>query len=283
MEIPATGSRSARSTYPRWTHWAARGMRSPPRAGPQWRGVGPAHGRPTGRRGSIVGVMPQQVPTVTVPDLPAQLPQSTVLLDVREQDEWDAGHAPQAQHIPMSELAGRLGGAAGRPGGPGHLPQRRPLRARHRVPQRQRLGRPQRRRRHAVRGRPPAATSPATRASRRSYDQVGGHEPAQHRRGSRGAGCRISGRPPTASPRAGASRHWPGAGRRPSPGAYRRHEPGHRRAGPRGRRPRGGDDVGGGRRCRCWPRRGRSGATSCWCAAAAARCRTAWSPRRTRW
>ena len=52
--------------------------------------------------------MPQQVPTVTVPDVPAELPQSTVLLDVREQDEWEAGHAPQARHIPMSELAGRL-------------------------------------------------------------------------------------------------------------------------------------------------------------------------------
>jgi rhodanese-related sulfurtransferase len=51
--------------------------------------------------------MPQQVPTVTVPDVPAQLPLNTVLLDVREQDEWDAGHAPNAQHIPMSEL-GRL-------------------------------------------------------------------------------------------------------------------------------------------------------------------------------
>jgi rhodanese-related sulfurtransferase len=52
--------------------------------------------------------MPSQVPTVTVPDVPAELPQSTVLLDVREQDEWEAGHAPQARHIPMSELAGRL-------------------------------------------------------------------------------------------------------------------------------------------------------------------------------
>jgi rhodanese-related sulfurtransferase len=53
--------------------------------------------------------MPSQVPSVTVPDLPAELPQDIVLLDVREQDEWDAGHAPRAQHIPMSELAGRLG------------------------------------------------------------------------------------------------------------------------------------------------------------------------------
>ena len=31
-----------------------------------------------------------------------------VLLDVREQHEWDAGHAPQARHLAMSELAGRI-------------------------------------------------------------------------------------------------------------------------------------------------------------------------------
>ena len=32
-----------------------------------------------------------------------------MLLDVREQHEWDAGHAPQAVHIPMSELQSRAG------------------------------------------------------------------------------------------------------------------------------------------------------------------------------
>ena len=31
------------------------------------------------------------------------------LLDVREQDEWDAGHIEGAQHIPLGELAARLG------------------------------------------------------------------------------------------------------------------------------------------------------------------------------
>jgi rhodanese-related sulfurtransferase len=30
------------------------------------------------------------------------------LLDVREQDEWDAGHAPHAQHIPMRQIPARL-------------------------------------------------------------------------------------------------------------------------------------------------------------------------------
>jgi rhodanese-related sulfurtransferase len=30
------------------------------------------------------------------------------LLDVREQDEWDAGHIDGAQHIPLGELGARL-------------------------------------------------------------------------------------------------------------------------------------------------------------------------------
>nr|WP_042184168.1 rhodanese-like domain-containing protein [Kibdelosporangium sp. MJ126-NF4]CEL16120.1 Rhodanese-related sulfurtransferase [Kibdelosporangium sp. MJ126-NF4]CTQ94046.1 Rhodanese-related sulfurtransferase [Kibdelosporangium sp. MJ126-NF4] len=44
------------------------------------------------------------VPSATVNDVPADV----TLLDVREQDEWDAGHAPNALHIPMGELTGRL-------------------------------------------------------------------------------------------------------------------------------------------------------------------------------
>ncbi|HUZ82975.1 MAG TPA: rhodanese-like domain-containing protein, partial [Gaiellaceae bacterium] len=32
-----------------------------------------------------------------------------VLLDVREPDEWRAGHAPGALHIPLSELGQRVG------------------------------------------------------------------------------------------------------------------------------------------------------------------------------
>jgi len=46
---------------------------------------------------------------VSVPELPVELPDGVTLLDVREHDEWAAGHAPQAQHIPMGEIAERLG------------------------------------------------------------------------------------------------------------------------------------------------------------------------------
>jgi rhodanese-related sulfurtransferase len=53
-------------------------------------------------------VNPQTVPSVSVSDVADELPTGVVLLDVREDDEWAAGHAPHAQHIPMSELSGRL-------------------------------------------------------------------------------------------------------------------------------------------------------------------------------
>lgn len=33
---------------------------------------------------------------------------STYLLDVREDEEWEAGHAPGAVHLPMSEIQQRL-------------------------------------------------------------------------------------------------------------------------------------------------------------------------------
>ena len=44
------------------------------------------------------------VPTVPVADVPADAP----LLDVREPDEWAAGHAPTARLLPMSELIERI-------------------------------------------------------------------------------------------------------------------------------------------------------------------------------
>ncbi len=41
-----------------------------------------------------------QVPASGVPD-------ESYLLDVREDDEWTAGHAPGAVHIPLGQLGGR--------------------------------------------------------------------------------------------------------------------------------------------------------------------------------
>jgi rhodanese-related sulfurtransferase len=49
--------------------------------------------------------MSEPAPVVTVADVP----EGAVLLDVREQDEWDAGHAPGALHVPLGDLPARLG------------------------------------------------------------------------------------------------------------------------------------------------------------------------------
>ncbi|GAA1172866.1 rhodanese-like domain-containing protein [Ornithinimicrobium humiphilum] len=43
-------------------------------------------------------------PTVSVTDLP----DDALVVDVREPDEWAAGHAPGAVHIPMGDIPSRL-------------------------------------------------------------------------------------------------------------------------------------------------------------------------------
>ncbi|MEC3980396.1 rhodanese-like domain-containing protein [Amycolatopsis sp. H20-H5] len=54
----------------------------------------------------MVGVVsPAEIPTVAVRDLPKD---AVALLDVREDDEWAAGHAPGAVHIPLGELPTRV-------------------------------------------------------------------------------------------------------------------------------------------------------------------------------
>ncbi|KRV47356.1 sulfurtransferase [Wenjunlia vitaminophila] len=45
-----------------------------------------------------------QIPAVPAADVP----QDAYVLDVREPDEWAAGHAEGATHIPMSEVVGRI-------------------------------------------------------------------------------------------------------------------------------------------------------------------------------
>lgn len=46
--------------------------------------------------------------TVSELDPGQPVPAGHVLLDVREQEEWDAGHAPGALHIPLGELPARI-------------------------------------------------------------------------------------------------------------------------------------------------------------------------------
>jgi len=47
-----------------------------------------------------MGQMPPEVLAASVPD-------DAWLLDVREDDEWTAGHAPGARHIPMGQIGAR--------------------------------------------------------------------------------------------------------------------------------------------------------------------------------
>jgi rhodanese-related sulfurtransferase len=47
---------------------------------------------------------------VAVPEvLSADLPAGVFLLDVREDDEWTAGHAPEAVHVRLGDLGARVG------------------------------------------------------------------------------------------------------------------------------------------------------------------------------
>ena len=52
----------------------------------------------------------QAVPKIANDHLQAQLTTGTsvVVLDVREKEEWDAGHIPQATFLPRGRLEGRV-------------------------------------------------------------------------------------------------------------------------------------------------------------------------------
>lgn len=50
-------------------------------------------------------VNPAEVPTASVTELPSE---GLLLVDVRENDEWAAGHAPEALHIPLGDLPSRV-------------------------------------------------------------------------------------------------------------------------------------------------------------------------------
>ena len=48
-------------------------------------------------------------PQVSATEAVALMHEGAVLLDVREDDEWRAGHAPQAVHIPLGQLGTEVG------------------------------------------------------------------------------------------------------------------------------------------------------------------------------
>ena len=53
--------------------------------------------------------MVDELPEIEADDAYAAVDAGAYLLDVREPDEWAAGHAPGAVHVPMGELPGRAG------------------------------------------------------------------------------------------------------------------------------------------------------------------------------
>ena len=136
------------------------GRRSPPRAGrcsprsgrtssPTSSSATPASWPRKSRPSTLETVFGPQVPSVTA----SQVEPDAYLLDVREDDEWAAGHAPGAHHLPMMEIPARMAEMPDRHRRRGGLPLRRPLRPGRLLPDRERLGqRAQPGRRHAVLG-----------------------------------------------------------------------------------------------------------------------------------
>ncbi len=53
-----------------------------------------------------------EIPTAAVDGVPDPLPEQLVVLDVREDDEWEAGHIEGSLHIPLMQLANRFGEVA---------------------------------------------------------------------------------------------------------------------------------------------------------------------------
>jgi rhodanese-related sulfurtransferase len=48
-----------------------------------------------------------EIPTATVGGVPDPLPEGLLVLDVREDDEWRAGHVEGSLHVPLMELGER--------------------------------------------------------------------------------------------------------------------------------------------------------------------------------
>lgn len=60
--------------------------------------------------GNAIVLNSQSIPETDVPRTVTALREGTTqIVDVREPDEWAEGHMPGIRHIPLGDLAGRLG------------------------------------------------------------------------------------------------------------------------------------------------------------------------------
>jgi rhodanese-related sulfurtransferase len=50
----------------------------------------------------------REIPAVDIADVPTPLPRGVVVLDVREPEEWRAGHIDEALHVPIRQLPARV-------------------------------------------------------------------------------------------------------------------------------------------------------------------------------
>lgn len=53
--------------------------------------------------------MRQPIAETDITVLPVELPEGLVVLDVREDDEWRAGHIDGALHVPLAQVQQRMG------------------------------------------------------------------------------------------------------------------------------------------------------------------------------
>jgi len=51
---------------------------------------------------------PMNIPTIAIENVPSPLPEGVAVLDVREPEEWSAGHIEGALHIPLGVLPVRV-------------------------------------------------------------------------------------------------------------------------------------------------------------------------------
>lgn len=73
-----------------------------------WRSIHRSGGRSGSPRDKIAYVSASELASVPAAQLPTELSESVILLDVRENEEWQQGHAPGAVHIPMAEVPSRI-------------------------------------------------------------------------------------------------------------------------------------------------------------------------------